>query len=36
MCRAGFCGKFYYALDVTHPGARKHIADTVIDIGKIE
>lgn len=26
---AGFCGKFYYALDVTHPGALAHVADTV-------
>ena len=26
---SGFCGKFYYALDVTHPAARQHVSDTV-------
>ena len=26
---AGFCGKFYYALDVSHPGALQHAATAV-------
>jgi len=26
---AGFCGKFYYALDATHPRALDHVRDTI-------